>query len=88
MVALILFSIHNLNIPCYADLAPNNQAMVQPMNLNLQTPKVLDHNTKLSYFQMLGRIIITIGLQLILWIYNAHGIEQGTLREVVVQLFD
>jgi hypothetical protein len=88
MAALELLSIHNLNIPCYADLVPNNQAMVQPMNLNLQTPKVLDHNTKLSYFQMLGKTIITIGLQLVLWIYNAHGIEQGTLGEVIIQFFD
>jgi hypothetical protein len=37
---------------------------------------------------MLGKTIITIGLQLVLWIYNAHGIEQGTLGEAVVQLFD
>jgi len=29
---------------------PNNQAMMQPMNLNLQTPKVLAHSTKLSVF--------------------------------------
>jgi hypothetical protein len=62
--------------------------MVQPMNFNLQTPKVLYHNTKLSYFQMFDKTIITVGLQLVLWIYNAHGIEQGTLGEMIVQLFD
>jgi hypothetical protein len=83
-----IFFLTQLERPCYTNLAPNNQAMVQPMNLNLQTPKVLNHNTKLSYFKMLGKTIITIGLQLVLWIYNAHGIEQGTLGEAVVQLFD
>jgi hypothetical protein len=37
---------------------------------------------------MLGKTILTIGLQPILWIYSAHGIEQDTLGEMVVQLFD
>jgi hypothetical protein len=58
------------------------------MNLSLQTPKVLAHGTNFQYFQMLGKTIVTIGLQVILWIYNAHCIEQGTLREMVVQLFE
>jgi hypothetical protein len=37
---------------------------------------------------MFGKTIVKIGPQPIQWIYNAHGIEQGTLGEMVVQLFD
>jgi hypothetical protein len=37
---------------------------------------------------MLGKIIITVGLKLVLWLHNALGIKQGTLGKVIVQLFD
>ncbi len=42
----------------------------------------------LQNFQVFGKIFLTLRLQPILWVYNAHGIKQGTMREVVVQLID
>jgi hypothetical protein len=42
----------------------------------------------LQNFQVFGKTFLTLKLQPILWIYNAHDIKQGIMREVVVQLID
>ncbi len=42
----------------------------------------------IQYFQVLSKVVFTIKLYPILGICNAHGIKQGALKELTIQIFD
>jgi hypothetical protein len=68
--------------------AANSQGKGELQNLTHHTTKSLVHNTMPSKLPSVWQNSSQLKLQPILWIYNAHGIKQGIMKEMVVQLID